>query len=161
MKKLIFCVITILCCCSACNKEDVQSSYLKINDEYVASFFVVREINTNHFIVVKGIHVEGDNIPIEDSFLRIEISDDQFNKTFNLTTDNQWRASIGWGGVIRVFNGEQEDIDEKSICQVKYHSGSRFDIRFLLYTDSDWFHAIELFYTGNVILVDSDWNVVK
>lgn len=162
MKKCLFFVMAVLCFCPSCNKEVVQSSYLKIGDEDVASFFVAREINTNHFIVVKGVYLEGDNIPHdEDAFLSFTIAEEQFNKTISLAADNQWSGIFMWGGVCCPLH-LREDIDDKSTCQIVYNGGNRFDVQFQLYmNEADYLpSSIELFYAGEVILVDSNYKVV-
>lgn len=93
MRNYLYALILILISIS-CQKEDIQSLSLNIDNVDVAPFFVTRQINTNKLSVYKGVHMEGDDIPWMDIVLSVEISKEQLNNTFDFTTNDQWQVFV-------------------------------------------------------------------
>lgn len=161
MRNYLYALILILISIS-CQKEDIQSLSLNIDNVDVAPFFVTRQINTNKFSVYKGVHMEGDDIPWMDIVLSVEISKEQLNNTFDFTTNDQWQVFVAKEMTLyRIFPYDLEE-NKPSTCRVKYLGGNQFDIDLYMHIKPESFRpkVINFSYTGDVILIDSDGKII-
>lgn len=166
MRNLLY-VLTLLLISISCQKLDSSNSYLKLDNEEVTPFFVTRIINTNHFDVYKGVHIEGDDINPMDLVFSIEIPDEQLNKIYDISSNDNWQIYVLRDRVLyRIFS---YDINEtkKSTCHIEYRGETHFEMDIQIYLKPKFTETyirptiIEFSYRGNVLNIDSDYNVIN